>query len=99
VDPDDIADAIRRGSYAALAGAITGGEPGAVMRQPRPAGLRGRGGAYFAAALKWEGARNAAGSPKYLIVNAEEGEPGIFKDRHLMEGDPHRLLEGALLAA
>jgi NADH-quinone oxidoreductase subunit F len=99
VDPDDIADAIRRGSYAALAGAITGGEPGAVIETAKAAGLRGRGGAYFAAALKWEGARNAAGSPKYLIVNAEEGEPGIFKDRHLMEGDPHRLLEGALLAA
>jgi NADH-quinone oxidoreductase subunit F len=99
VDPDDIADAIRRGSYAALAGAITGGEPGAVIETVKAAGLRGRGGAYFAAALKWEGARNAAGTPKYLIVNAEEGEPGIFKDRHLMEGDPHRLLEGALLAA
>jgi NADH:ubiquinone oxidoreductase subunit F (NADH-binding) len=99
VDPDDIADAIRRGSYAALAGALGGGEPRAVIETVKAAGLRGRGGAYFAAALKWEGARNAAGSPKYLIVNAEEGEPGIFKDRHLMEGDPHRLLEGALLAA
>ena len=65
----------------------------------KTAGLRGRGGAYFAAALKWEGARKASGEPTYLIVNGEEGEPGIFKDRHLMEGDPHRLLEGALLAA
>ena len=63
------------------------------------AGLRGRGGAYFQAALKWEGARRAGGAVKYLIVNGEEGEPGIFKDRHLLEGDPHRLLEGALLAA
>ena len=99
VDPGDIADAIRRGSYAALADALAGRDPRAVIERVKAAGLRGRGGAYFAAALKWDGARTAPGAPKYLIVNAEEGEPGIFKDRHLMEGDPHRLLEGALLAA
>jgi len=99
VDPNDIADAIRRGSYGALAGALAGREPRAVIETVKAAGLRGRGGAYFAAAIKWAGARDAADGPKYLIVNAEEGEPGIFKDRHLMEGDPHRLLEGALLAA
>ena len=99
VDPGDIADAIRRGSYAALADALSSRNPLAVIETVKAAGLRGRGGAYFAAALKWETARAAPGSPKYLIVNAEEGEPGIFKDRHLMEGDPHRLLEGALLAA
>ena len=98
VSPGDIADAIRRGSYAALAAALEA-RPEGVIETVKAAGLRGRGGAYFAAALKWEGARKAAGSPKYLIVNGEEGEPGIFKDRHLMEGDPHRLLEGALLAA
>jgi NADH-quinone oxidoreductase subunit F len=99
VDPGDIADAIRRGGYAALADALANRDPQAVIETVKAAGLRGRGGAYFAAALKWEGARNARGAPTYLIVNAEEGEPGIFKDRHLMEGDPHRLLEGALLAA
>jgi NADH-quinone oxidoreductase subunit F len=99
VDSGDIADAIRRGSYSSLADVLAGGGPSAVIETVKAAGLRGRGGAYFAAALKWEGARNATGSPKYLIVNAEEGEPGIFKDRHLMEGDPHRLIEGALLAA
>jgi NADH-quinone oxidoreductase subunit F len=97
-DPGDIADAIRRGSYAALAAALAD-RPERVIEEVMAAGLRGRGGAYFQAALKWEGARRAAGEPRYLIVNAEEGEPGIFKDRHLMEGDPHRLLEGALLAA
>ena len=97
--PDDIADAIRRGSYASLAAALEAARPEAVTEAVKAAGLRGRGGAYFAAALKWEGARKAAGEPRYLIVNGEEGEPGIFKDRHLMEGDPHRLLEGALLAA
>ncbi len=98
-DPSDIADAVRRGSYAALASALEAERPEAIIETVKAAGLRGRGGAYFAAAMKWEGARKAAGTPKYLIVNGEEGEPGIFKDRHLMEGDPHRLLEGALLAA
>ena len=99
VDPGDIADAIRRGSYVTLADALSRRDPRGLIETVKAAGLRGRGGAYFAAALKWEGVRAAAGSPKHLIVNAEEGEPGIFKDRHLMEGDPHRLLEGALLAA
>ncbi len=70
-----------------------------MIETVKAARLQGRGGAYFPAAVKWEGARRAAGEPKYLIVNGEEGEPGIFKDRHLLEGDPHRLLEGALLAA
>jgi len=99
VDPGDIADAIRRGGYAALADALSSRDPLTVIETVKAAGLRGRGGAYFAAAVKWEAIRSARGAPAYLIVNAEEGEPGIFKDRHLMEGDPHRLLEGALLAA
>ena len=98
-DPRDTADAIRRGSYAALAQALADGRPEAVIERVKAARLQGRGGAYFQAAIKWEGARLAHGEPKYLVVNAEEGEPGIFKDRHLIEGDPHRLLEGALLAA
>ncbi len=99
VDPGDIGDAIHRGSYAALAAVLAAGDPLAVIETVKTASLQGRGGAYFPAAVKWEGARRAAGEPKYLIVNGEEGEPGIFKDRHLLEGDPHRLLEGALLAA
>jgi NADH-quinone oxidoreductase subunit F len=99
VDPGDIGDAIHRGSYAAFAAALAAGDPTVVIETVKTAALQGRGGAYFPAAVKWEGARRAAGAPKYLIVNGEEGEPGIFKDRHLLEGDPHRLLEGALLAA
>jgi NADH-quinone oxidoreductase subunit F len=98
-DPADIADAMRLGSYEELERVLAEGQPERVIDTVKRAGLRGRGGAYFQAALKWEGARRAAGAPRYLIVNGEEGEPGIFKDRHLMEGDPHRLLEGALLAA
>jgi NADH-quinone oxidoreductase subunit F len=98
-DPGDMADAIHHGSYATFAAALAAGDPIAVIETVKAARLQGRGGAYFPAAVKWEGARRAAGEPKYLIVNGEEGEPGIFKDRHLLEGDPHRLLEGALLAA
>jgi NADH:ubiquinone oxidoreductase subunit F (NADH-binding)/NADH:ubiquinone oxidoreductase subunit E len=98
-DPGDIADALRRGAYAAFAQALTDGKPERVIEEVRAAGLAGRGGAYFQTAVKWAGARAARGAPKYIVVNAEEGEPGIFKDRHLMEGDPHRLLEAMLLAA
>jgi NADH:ubiquinone oxidoreductase subunit F (NADH-binding)/NADH:ubiquinone oxidoreductase subunit E len=97
--PGSLDDALRAGSYAALAGALDAGDPGAVAASVKAAGLLGRGGAYFPAAVKWEGCRAARGAPKYLVANGEEGEPGIFKDRHLMEADPHRLLEGMLLAA
>jgi NADH-quinone oxidoreductase subunit F len=99
IRPASLDDALRAGSYAALAGALDAGDPGAVSAAVKAAGLLGRGGAYFPAAVKWEGCRAARGAPKYLIANGEEGEPGIFKDRHLMEADPHRLLEGMLLAA
>jgi NADH-quinone oxidoreductase subunit F len=98
-DPYDIADALRHGAYGAFARALDDGRPEAVIEEVRAAGLAGRGGAYFQTAVKWAGCRAAAGSPKYLVVNGEEGEPGIFKDRHLMEGDPHRVLEAVLLAA
>jgi NADH-quinone oxidoreductase subunit F len=97
--PGDLGDALRQGSYATLAATLAAGDPLAVIAAVKVAGLLGRGGAYFPAAVKWEGCRAAAGAPKYLVVNGEEGEPGIFKDRHLMEADPHRLLEGMLLAA
>jgi formate dehydrogenase iron-sulfur subunit len=97
--PADLADALLAGSYGALAAALDRGDPTAVIAAVKAAGLQGRGGAYFPAAVKWEGCRAAAGAPKYVVVNGEEGEPGIFKDRHLMEGDPHGLLEGTLLAA
>jgi NADH:ubiquinone oxidoreductase subunit F (NADH-binding) len=99
IDPVDLDDARRAGSYATLAAALERGDPAAVTGAVKAAGLQGRGGAYFPAAVKWEGCRAARGEPKYLVVNGEEGEPGIFKDRHLMEADPHLLLEGMLLAA
>src|SRR5690242_14406292 len=98
-DPYDIADALRHGTYATLARALEEGRPETIIEEVRAAGLAGRGGAYFQTAVKWAACRAAAGEPKYVVVNGEEGEPGIFKDRHLMEGDPHRLLEAVLLAA
>jgi NADH-quinone oxidoreductase subunit F len=99
VDPGDIADAIALGAYAAFANALERSTPERIIEEVRTASLAGRGGAYFPTAIKWAGCRAARGAPKYIVVNAEEGEPGIFKDRHLMEGDPHGLLEGVLLAA
>ena len=99
IDPEDLDDALLHGAYSTLAGVLDAVPPEEVIAQVKAAGLQGRGGAYFPAAIKWEGCRRAQGAPKYVVVNAEEGEPGIFKDRHLMEGDPHLLLEGLLLAA
>jgi NADH:ubiquinone oxidoreductase subunit F (NADH-binding)/NADH:ubiquinone oxidoreductase subunit E len=98
LDPEDLDDALGAGAYAALARALDG-PPEAVIAEVRAAGLEGRGGAFFPTAAKWEACRRAAGGPKYIVMNGEEGEPGIFKDRHLMEGDPHLVLEGVLLAA
>ena len=98
-DPGDIADAFRDGVYATFARMLDDGRPERVIEEVRAAGLAGRGGAYFQTAVKWAACRAAPGTPKYIVVNGEEGEPGIFKDRHLMEGDPHRLLEAMLLAA
>jgi NADH:ubiquinone oxidoreductase subunit F (NADH-binding)/NADH:ubiquinone oxidoreductase subunit E len=99
IRPASLDDALLAGGYAALAEALDRGDPAAVTAAVKAADLLGRGGAYFPAAVKWEGCRAARGEPKYLVANGEEGEPGIFKDRHLMEADPHRLLEGMLLAA
>ena len=70
-----------------------------VIAEVKASGLRGRGGAYFPAALKWESVRRFDKGSRYVVVNCEEGEPGIFKDRHLMEGVPHRIVEGTIIAA
>jgi len=98
-DPYDIADALRHGAYDTLVRVLEEGRPETVIEELRASGLAGRGGAYFQTAVKWAACRAASGAPKFLVVNGEEGEPGIFKDRHLMEGDPHRLLEAVLTAA
>jgi NADH-quinone oxidoreductase subunit F len=99
IDPADIDEYLRLGGYAMLADALDGLAPEDVLAEVKTSGLLGRGGAYFPTAVKWQGCRAARGSPKWLVVNAEEGEPGVYKDRHLLEGDPHRVIEGMLLAA
>jgi NADH:ubiquinone oxidoreductase subunit F (NADH-binding) len=99
IDPAGAEEYVRRGGYASLARALDELAPEDLVAEVKSASLLGRGGAYFPTALKWEGCRAAPGAPKWLVVNAEEGEPGVFKDRHLLEGDPHRVIEGMLLAA
>ena len=98
VDPTSIDEYIMDGGYRSLSQALLR-LPQEVIDQVLDAGLLGRGGAYFPAARKWQAVRSSEATQHYLVVNAEEGEPGIFKDRHLMEGDPHLLLEGMLIAA
>ena len=98
IEATEIDDYLARGGYEGLAKALSG-TPEDVIEEVRESGLRGRGGAYFPAALKWQGARAINTGTRYLVVNCEEGEPGLFKDRHIMEGLPHRLLEGMLIAA
>ena len=73
--------------------------PEAIITEVKASGLRGRGGAGFPTGIKMESVRRATGSPKYVVCNADEGEPGNFKDRYLMEKDPHQLLEGMIISA
>lgn len=84
--------------YAALRRALAM-DPEAVIAEVKDSGLVGRGGAAFPTGVKWEGAFKAGGEPKYVVCNADESEPGTFKDRVLMEEDPHRTLEGMIIAA
>jgi NADH:ubiquinone oxidoreductase subunit F (NADH-binding)/NADH:ubiquinone oxidoreductase subunit E len=98
IDPGALDDALLHGAYRGLARAL-GGTPVELIETVKASGLQGRGGAFFPTAAKWDACRRASGDTRYVVVNGEEGEPGIFKDRHLMEGDPHQLIEGALLAA
>ena len=98
ISATDIHEYVSHGGYSGLARALAM-SPEEVIEEVKVSGLRGRGGAYFPAGLKWEGARRVDKSPKYLVVNSEEGEPGIFKDRLLMEAVPYRILEGMTIAA
>jgi NADH:ubiquinone oxidoreductase subunit F (NADH-binding)/NADH:ubiquinone oxidoreductase subunit E len=99
IDPMSLDDYRARGGYDALKKAITGLTPEEVIDTVKASGLRGRGGAGFPTGLKWSFTRPLAATPKYVICNADEGEPGTIKDRYLMEGDPHKILEGLALAA
>ena len=96
IDPEQIDDYIAEGGYAALAKAVAG-SPEAVVREVTDARLRGRGGAGFPTGKKWELARSADGDGKVVICNADEGDPGAYMDRTLLESTPHQVLEGMIL--
>jgi len=99
IEPTDIRDAIRAGAYAGLAKALDAMSPEDVIAEIAASGLRGRGGAGFPTGRKWEGCRAQPHGPKYVICNGDEGDPGAFMDRSVLEGDPHSVIEGMILAA
>ena len=98
-DPEDIEDCVRVNAYGALLKCLTQMSPMEVVQELTASGLRGRGGAGFPTGLKWSTVAKAAGSPKYVVCNGDEGDPGAFMDRSVMEGDPHRVIEGMTIAA
>jgi NADH:ubiquinone oxidoreductase subunit F (NADH-binding)/(2Fe-2S) ferredoxin/Pyruvate/2-oxoacid:ferredoxin oxidoreductase delta subunit len=99
IDPADLADALAHGAYAGLRTALTTLTPSEVIGRIEQAGLRGRGGAGFPTARKWRACRQAPGATKFVVCNGDEGDPGAFKDRSLLEGDPHAVLEGLIIGA
>jgi NADP-reducing hydrogenase subunit HndC len=98
IDPEKIDEYIARGGYKALAKALTEMTPEDIVSQVSISGLRGRGGGGFSAGRKWASAAKATGRPKYIICNADEGDPGAYMDRSIIESDPHSVIEGMLLA-
>lgn len=98
IDPESIQDYIERDGYRALRKALKELTPGDVISMVKESGLRGRGGAGFPTGLKWEFTANAPGDKKYMICNADEGDPGAFMDRSVLEGDPHAVIEGMAIA-
>jgi NADH:ubiquinone oxidoreductase subunit F (NADH-binding)/(2Fe-2S) ferredoxin/Pyruvate/2-oxoacid:ferredoxin oxidoreductase delta subunit len=97
IDSKSIDDYIAIGGYTALVKALSKMTDLEVLQEVKKANLRGRGGAGFPAGIKWEGTRNAPEPVKYVIVNADEGDPGAFMDRALLEGNPHSILEGLII--
>lgn len=98
IDPDDIEDYILHDGYSALGKVVSQMKPAEVIELIKASGLRGRGGAGFPTGLKWSFVAKAAGNKKYVICNADESEPGTFKDRLILEGDPHKILEAMAIA-
>ncbi len=99
IDPTQINDYFSIGGYGTLLKVLTKMTPESVVSEVKTSGLRGRGGAGFPTGLKWELARKQKGEPKYIICNADEGDPGAYMDRSLLEGNPHRVLEGMMIGA
>ncbi|MBN2442885.1 MAG: 4Fe-4S binding protein [Spirochaetales bacterium] len=98
INPTRISDYIKQGGYGALTKALTM-DPEAIINEVEIAGLRGRGGGGFLTAKKWRSCRKAKGDQKYLICNGDEGDPGAFMDRSIMEGNPHSVIEGMIIGA
>ncbi len=98
IDPEDINDYIAVGGYGALLKALHEMTPQEVIDEITRSGLRGRGGAGFSTGVKWGLVAKALGDRKYVVCNGDEGDPGAFMDRSVMEGDPHRILEGMAIA-
>jgi len=99
IDPERIEEYIAASGYRAFVQALTEMTPAEVIEQVVKSGLRGRGGAGYPTGLKWSTVAKAVGTRKYVICNADEGDPGAFMDRSVLESDPHRVLEGMLIAA
>ena len=99
IDPENIDEYIARDGYAALIKCLTEYDPQQVIDMVKASGLRGRGGAGFPTGTKWQFVKNAAGDVKYVCCNADEGDPGAFMDRSVLEGDPHSVIEAMTIAA
>ncbi len=99
ISPTDIEDYIAIGGYAALAKALTQHTPQDVIEEVKASGLRGRGGGGYPTGRKWEQCLAAPGRERYVICNADEGDPGAYMDRSILEGNPHRVLEGMIIGA
>jgi bidirectional [NiFe] hydrogenase diaphorase subunit len=99
IDPERIEDYISAGGYTALMQVLGEMTPAQVVAEVTRSGLRGRGGAGYPTGLKWSTVVKAAGEKKYIVCNADEGDPGAFMDRSVLESDPHRVIEGMLIAA
>ena len=97
IDPESIDSYIENGGYSALKKALELGSDG-IIEEIKKSGLRGRGGAGFPTHIKWQSAKNSSGDEKYIVCNADEGDPGAFMDRAVLEGDPHRVLEGMMIS-
>ena len=99
IDPKNIEDYIAVGGYSALVKALHNMKPEKIIDNIQKSGLRGRGGGGFSTGRKWQSCRQAKGSQKYVICNADEGDPGAYMDRSLLEGNPHSVLEGMIIGA
>jgi NADH:ubiquinone oxidoreductase subunit F (NADH-binding)/(2Fe-2S) ferredoxin/Pyruvate/2-oxoacid:ferredoxin oxidoreductase delta subunit len=99
IDPHSLEDYLANGGYSALTKMLGNMEPLEVLDEIKRSGLRGRGGGGFSTGRKWESTRNAKGDIKYVICNADEGDPGAFMDRSILEGNPHSVLEGMIIAS